>query len=309
MKRTYLFFLLLFLVHVLWAESQITGSRELSLQASSRVEAMLGFTQSLRFPFMQGTSPLTEGNNITLNLGAEVTPISLRALTELVWTPIAFFELSAGGHIGSGWNINLFGQDIYGIGLNQPDDNGSADGKSEHSGSAFDGMHWKMQGGAAVQADLAAFFPGAWNHLVMRSYHEINHRGYTRASSGLSWYFENDDGENRNGLNYYSNTVIGYQMPIILSMVALMAEAELFLYNTPDRSLWGDDRIYWIFSALFNFSLTPQFDIGLGLQFHTQRNYLQSNWEELFYQNRLIDNSRPVRLEFYRFATVMTYRF
>ena len=305
MKKTCLFTLLFSLVNILWAENQVISSREISLQASSKLEAMLGFTQRFQFPFMQGSSPLTEGNNITLALEAEISPIFLRGLTELTWTPIAFFELSAGGNLGTGWNISLFGSDIYGIGLNLPD----ADGRGEHSGSAFDGLHWKIQAGAAVQADLAAVFPGEWNHVLMRSYHEINHRGYSRANSGQSWFFENDKGENRNGLNYHGNIIIGYQMPIILSMVALMAEAELYMYDTPNRELWGDDRIFWVFSALFNFSLKPQLDIGFGLQFRTMRNYLQSNWEELFYQNRHIDNSSPRRLEFYRLATVITYRF
>ena len=305
MRRIYLFALMLLMTQALWAENKVTTSHELSFQASTRIEAMLGFTSYFRIPFMQGACPLTEGNNITIALGAEASPIFFRGLTELVWTPVAFLELSAGGNIGSGWNINLMDEDIFGIGLNRE----AAAGRGEHSGSAFDGIHWKAQAGAAVQADLAAFFPGEWNHLVMRSYHEINHRGYSRAASDQSWFFENDDGENRNGLNYYGNFILGYQMPIVLSMVALLAEAELFLYDTPNRSLWGDDKIYWIFSALFNFSLSERFDIGLAAQFHTQRNYLGTNWEELYYQNRRIDSSNPTRLEFYRVAVAMTYRF
>ena len=306
MKRFYLFALLLLLVQGLWAESEVEISHELSFQVSTKTEVMLGFTSYFLFPFMQiPDCPLRENNNITLALGAEVNPISFRFLSEVVWTPIAFFELNAGGSIGSGWNINIFGDDIYGIGLNLPD----SAGRGENSGSALDGIHWKAQAGLALQGDLAVFYPGEWNHVVMRTYHEINHRGYSRANSRQSWFFEDDDGENRNGLNYYANLIIGYQMPIILSMVGLIAEAELFLYDTPNRRQWGDDRIYWIFSALANFSLTSQLDIGLAVQFHTQRNYLEANWEELYYQNRRLDRSNPMNLEFYRVALAMTYKF
>ena len=306
MKRIYLFALMFFLVLALWAENQVSISHELSFQATTNVEAMIGFTSYFRFPFMQVPHcPLRDNNNITVALGAEATPISFRGISEVIWTPIAFLELSAGGDLGSGWIINVFDDDKYGIGLNSPD----SAGRGEHSGSSFDGIHWKVQAGAALQADLAAFFPGEWNHVVMRTYHEINHRGYNRASSRQSWFFENDDGENLNGLNYYGNLILGYQMPIILSMVGFIAEAELFLYDTPNRRQWGDDRIYWIFSALLNFSLSEKLDVGMAAQFHTKRNYLEANWEDLYYQNRSLNKSNPVSLEFYRVALAMTYKF
>lgn len=288
---------------VLFAED---SSSDILLQATSAPALKLGFIKHFTFPFLQGEGPLTKDNNIGLSLTGEVSPISLNGLAEVVWTPIAFFQFYTGGRIGSGWNIKLFGGDIYGIGLNKPD----ASGKAEHDGKAFDGLLWKAQAGAALQADLAAVFPGDWNHVVARSYHEINYQGYTRAGNGESWYFENDNGfagENCNGFNYYGNLLIGYQMPIFLKMVALMTEANLYLYDMPEREKWGDDRIRWTFSCILNFSVTRQIDIALITQFWTQRNYLETNWLDLYYRNRTIDSANPLRLEFYRVAAFLTY--
>ena len=302
--------MLFLIVQMLGAQSaaentNIETSRQLVLQLSTLPEAKLGFTQNFIFPFLQGGSPLTEGNNINLGLTAEVTPISIVGRVSTVWTPIAFFQLSAGGRIGSGWTIELLGSDVYGIGINRP----NAQGNSEFSGGGFDGLQWNLYTGGTIQFDFAALFPGDWNHVVALTYHEINYKGYTGAKAGESWYYENDAGENINGFNYYGNFLVGYQMPIFLSMAALLAEMDLYLYDTPNRSQWGDDRIRMFFSAVLNFTVHRQFDITMITQFRTMRNYLEDNWKDLYYRNRTLDTSNPLRLEFYRVAAVLTYKF
>jgi len=310
MKRIVFLIPVLLFAHTLIAEdltegnTDITALSELTLQVSSLPEMKLGFTERFIFPFLQGESPLTKENNVALALTAEISPISLNGIVEAVWTPIAFFQFATGGRIGSGWNLELFDSEIYGIGLNQP----NAAGKMENTGQAFDGLLWKAQTGAALQADLAAVFPGDWNHIVARSYHEINYKGYTRAKENESWYYENDDGENCNGFNYYGNFLIGYQMPIFLNMIAFLTEMDLYLYNTPERDKWGDDKIRWTFSGLFNFSFTKKIGLSLIAQFRTRRNYQETDWQDLYYRNRTINNSNPMRLEFYRVAAALTYK-
>jgi len=288
-------------------KSGVTSSSEFFLQASTMPAIKLGFAEHLYFPFLQGEGPLTKDNNVGLSLSAEVSPISLNGLVEAVWTPIAFFQIIAGGRIGSGWNIKLFGGDVYGIGINRPD----AAGMAEHSGKSFDGLLWKVQTGAVLQADLAAVFPGEWNHVVLRTYHEINYRGYTAAAKGESWYYENDNGqqgENCNGYNYYGNFLLGYQMPIFLNMAAFMTEADLYLYDTPGRKNWGDDLIRWTFSFILNFSLTKKIELALLTQFWTQRNYLEPGWQDMYYRYRTLNKSNPTHIKFYRGAAILTLR-
>ncbi|GHV05190.1 hypothetical protein FACS189485_11800 [Spirochaetia bacterium] len=286
-------------------ETKISSSNEILLQISTLPELKLGFTKRFVFPFLQGEGPLTEDNNIDLALTAEISPVSLNGLAEAVWTPIAFFQLAAGGKIGSGWNLELFGNKIYGIGLTYSDDTG----KVLQSGNAFDGLQIKAQMGATLQADLTAIVPGEWNHVVVRSYHEVNFKAYTRAAAGESWYLESDDGENINGFNYYGNFLLGYQMPIFLDLAALLVEGDLYLYDTPNRTQWGDDKIRWTFSNILNFAINKQFSIALITQFRTRRNYNEQNWEDLYYRHRTINDSKPIGFEFYRVAAAVTYKF
>ena len=298
------------------SQTGITTASSLNLQISSLPEAKLGFTQSFVFPFLQGQSPLTRDNNVNLALTAEVSPISMNGIIDVVWTPVAFFEFELGGRAGSGWNINLGGP-VYGIGINQEEASdpvtGISSGKAENDGSPFDGLLWAANAGGAIQMDLAALVPGDWNHVLFRTYHEINYKGYSRAKNDQSWYFEDDFGENCNGFNYRGNLLLGYQMPKspVFNLIALQAEGELFLYDNilPGRDKWGDEKIRWTFSAIYNFSITKQFNITLIGQLRTMRNYTEQDWKDLYYRNRTIDKSSPLRLEPYRVAAALTYKF
>ena len=301
MRKPVLFVLLCFVLQVLGAQEI---SKELILQVSSLPEAKLGFTVHFCFPFLQGDSDLTNDNNINFGLTAEASPVSLNGIAEAVWTPVAFFQFAAGGRMGTGWDIELFGGEIHGIGLNRDDGSGNA----EHSGSAFDGLLWKVQTGAALQFDLAALYPGEWHHVVARSYHEINYSGYSGAKANESWFFEDDDGENCNGFNYYGNLLIGYQMPVFINIIALLAEADLYLYDTPDRSVWRDDIIRWTFSVITGFKINEKLELTLITQFRTRKNYLDSNADDLYYRKRTINSSKPQSLEFYRVAAAVVFK-
>jgi hypothetical protein len=288
----------------LWAdEGGHTSSTDLSATISSIPEAKIAFAQNFTFPFLQGDGMLTRDNTISITLTAELSPISLNDLAEIVWTPIAFFQLVAGGRIGSGWNITL-GDEIIGIGKNVR----NANGTTRVDGSPFDGILWNVKGGAVLQFDLAALFPGDWHHVVFHSYHEINYAAYTAARTNESWFFENDFGENRNGFNYYGNYLLAYQMPIFLDMVGILVEENQSIYNIAGGEYWGEDLSRWTFSALLNFTITDWMGVSLLAQLRTMRNFTSSTKDKDFYQDRQIADSPQRRLEFYRIAAVMKFK-
>lgn len=291
----------------LYADSTVTGYTGIDLTVSSLPEAKVTFTQSFTVPFLRGEHFLTQDNNIKFNLKADLSPVSMNAIGEAVFTPVAFFQLNAGALAGSGWNIVLFGSDVKGIGINK---DGASGG--EVDGSAFDGFFGKWYAGGALQFDTGAIFPGDWNHVLIRTYHELSYMGYSRAAPGDSWFYENDDGENQNGFSYRANYVLGYQMPLFLDTVALMAETKKYLYNTPGGDVWGDSLGRWEFSAVLNFRINDWFSAALITQCRTRRNYvgLASKQEEkdVYYRNRDLDDDKPRRFEFYRVAAIMTFR-
>ena len=325
MKKILILLLITFLALPVFAEENedggsengVTSSGEIFLLISTLPEAKLGYTHTFKFPVMQGDNPLTSGNNIKLSLTAEATPISLNGIFKTVLTPVAFLEFAAGGRIGTGWPLELFGGYIYGTGLNLASDvNVDGEYYEEYKGKPFDSVFLKGFAGGTFQFDFAAIFPGDWNHVVFQSYHEISYHTNTNAANDQSWYFESDDGENMNGLNYLGNFTLGYQMPIILSMVALQAEWAKYLYDTSNRANWGDDLVRWTFSGILMFKFNEKFGSALIVQCRTRRNF--TNFDEhkvkddesvMHYRSRILDTSNPQRLEFYRVAAAITYTF
>jgi hypothetical protein len=120
-------------------------------------------------------------------------------------------------------------------------------------------------------------------------------------------------GENRNGWKYCASYVLGYHMPLspVLDTVAVMAELEKNLYDSPQGDFWGDTLGYWIFSGFVNLSFNSRLSSLLGVQMHTQRNHGSSNFEDrdFFYQDfELKSDGGQRRLLFYRVAAIMTFK-
>jgi len=287
------------------AEEETSGGIEsapgLVLLVTTEPGVRLDFNWKFVVPFLQGDGPLTKDNNLAITPGVEITPAALSLTANAVWTPIAFAEIVAGGRVGSGWSLGK----IRGIGLNLPD----VDGASKYDGSAFDGALWGLRAGAALQGDLAAFFPGEWNSVVFRSFHGISYSAYSRAKNGQAWFIDNDEGENRNGSSYNGNFLLGYRMPIFLNMVALLAEADLFLNVMDGGAAFGDDLARWTFSGILGFKVSERLGVTLLTQLRTHRNFTNGNWQDLHFSRRTLDTSNRLRLEFYRVVAVLDYKF
>ncbi|MDR2079196.1 MAG: hypothetical protein LBP74_05700, partial [Treponema sp.] len=192
--QDFLFMVLILLfsgIPFLWADSnrEVETDSEAVLQGSTRAEVMLSYTHGWTFPLFQGEGPLTSGNNLRNLLTVSVTPVSFSGKIEGIFTPIAFFQLSAGFFAGTGWNINFGNKVKYGLGLNIPEESRdqALDGGSKTSvvyRAPFDGLVWDLHGGTTLQFDTAAIWPGDWRHIVFRAYNEINYWAFTGAADG-----------------------------------------------------------------------------------------------------------------------------
>jgi hypothetical protein len=97
-------------------------------------------------------------------------------------------------------------------------------------------------------------------------------------------------------------------MPLFLNTLAFMAEMDKYLYDAPQGDDWGDGLGRWIFSGLFNFTITDWLSAALVTQFRTRRNFTDDTKDMEFYQDRRVRNNPSRHLEFYRAALIMTVR-
>ena len=240
-------------INTAWAETNkgFQTQTDLSLIVSTAVEMQVGLEKRLIFPFLQGANPLTAGNNMTLRFGAEATPITINILADTIWTPVAFLNFSLGSQLGSGWNYDLFGTRMNGMGLYRRVEQG--DPREFADGPGFDGAVWDVHLGSTLQFDLAAIFPGDWNHIVMKFENVVNYQNYTNAGGAEQWYFKADDGINQNTFGYYFSGFLGYQMPLFLDMVGFQFESTLPFYN-PQSNEWlahREPEMFWSFVTEF----------------------------------------------------------
>jgi hypothetical protein len=248
-------------INMAWAEENkdVQKQTDLSLIASTAGEMQFGFEKRIIFPFLQGINALTTENNITLKFGTEVTPITINILADTIWTPVAFIKFSLGTQIGSGWNYDMFGTRMNGMGLYRLVEHG--DPQELADGFGFDGAVWDVHLGTTLQFDLAAIFPGDWNHIVTKFENVINYQNYTKARGTEQWYFKADDGINQNTFGYYFSGFFGYQMPLFLDMVGFQFESSLPLYNPQSKKSLVNREPEMFWSLVTEFVIAKHFTI------------------------------------------------
>ncbi len=290
-----------FLVPLFGAETEaVKTGLDLNYVLATTKETKVKITGTATVPFLAGSGALTSGNSVAFKLGGELSPVSVNGTFETVLTPVAFLQFLAGGSIGSGWNIPIAD------GLRMNERSGAHD--AELTGGAFSGLVWSAKAGGVFQFDLAALKPGEWNHVVLQTTHIAKYRALSSANSTDSWLVESDLGENRNGWNYYGNYFVGYRMPIVLNTAGFLVEEDLYLFDTKDRALWGDDLPRWTFGPLFNFTLGKRTTAALLVQWRSMRNFTEETKKYGFYQDRRIQEDDQYRIDFYRAAASITVK-
>jgi len=115
--------------------------------------------------------------------------------------------------------------------------------------------------GVTLQFDLAAFFPGDWNHVVMQFYNRIEYLAYSKAKGDDLWYYLGDDGINMNAVRHKFELFAGYAMPVFVDLIGYQLEGALPFYNV-EAGGSVRDRGYSLNNALIvNFRISRQFSI------------------------------------------------
>lgn len=196
--------------------SATSTSGNVKLIGSTSPEAKVEVGYNVSFPFLQGNSMLTSGNNIKIKSIVGVSPIAVTAQVDAILTPLAIMEVNLGVAAGTGWDFKAIGLNLEGITLG-PDIAGPF--VSDQLGGAY----LKGRVGAALQFDTGVLLDGPWKSILVRTYHELNYQHYTGAGSDEWWEYEKS-GVKENAFNYKGEYVVGYNMPIMLNTVGLMLE-------------------------------------------------------------------------------------
>jgi hypothetical protein len=291
-----------------WAD-EVALEGNIGVTLTSDPVGMITFSEAVTIPMLRAENPLMAGNNLKVNLGGNVTPVSVNGTLEAVLTPLALLQVIGGGAVGSGWDLPALGID-HGTGLIFPQA-ANAEGKTFRiDGTPFDGAVWRAYGALLVQFDFGLLIPGDWGHILFQSRQQIGYSAYSRATTGLqAWTYEGSD-NSRNGLQYYSSYVLGYQIPNspVLQMLVFQAEQTTGFYDTPNPAAFGGNLADWTFSFMGNLRFTDWFSALAGLQLNTVKKFTNPEPGNLYFTERVIDPKNPVSLAYGRFAIIMTFK-
>ena len=206
------------------------------------------FNAECRIPAPLGKHFLLKDSNVRIKTAFELCPVTVRPLVSISFTPLPFFVFSTGASIGTGWSSLVF------KGLYKLDENGNSYGENgkisknsiEYENlTPFGNYYYDFWFSGLFQFDTGAIFPGDWTHAVMQASYTVSYVGVTGVDDGKIWLWQLV-GNNCNGWRYTANFVLGYQMPLPLSMIAV---------NTDVYALFNSDD-YGIYSSSYNGDFT-----------------------------------------------------
>ncbi len=262
------------------------------------VEFKTFIDHSITVPVLTGSGPLTKGNSVKFSFRGNLAPVIASVEAKAVLTPVAFLNFETGFSLGTGWHALGFN----GIGLNK-------DGDPEED--SFPGAVTETWLGATFQFDLAAVYPGEWNHAVVLANAKFKHSHFSAAEDKEPWQWEADAGENFNGWEFLGTYVLGYQMPLKLNMIALMLETEQYIGSAAEISPmdekggWGSDFVKLRFGPLANIKFSEDHSLTVLLQLKTLRGYTEDTIHCNYFMNRDYDSGY---LEFHRLALAYQYK-
>lgn len=170
-------------------------------------------------PTPLGTNPLLASADIELNGGVELSPLSLRAIASIAFSPLPFLIFDVGSSIGSGWNALGF------------------EGFCEYQNDHYKNItpftryyhdHWVR---ATFQFDTGVLIEGDWTHVVMLANYQMIYKGITGLDKGTLWAWQTTEGY-VNGLGYEFIAMLGYQMPLFVDLVGFMADMYGYYRNS-----------------------------------------------------------------------------
>lgn len=230
----------------------------------SGVEARVTGNAEYKIPTPLGDHWLLNGANVVLGSALEISPVSIKPEARIKFSPVPFLVFSAGAQAGTGWNLlGIQGMSVY--------KNSSPENYTDSTPFASWFLKWWAQG--TFQFDTGAVIPGDWTHVVMLYSYQVYYEKITSAENQQTWNWQ-CTGDRVNGLKFYQNAIIAYEMPLVLHRAGLMAEADGYYKSSDYRnSKFKGDFITYSINPLFQFKLSEHTTLTTLLTFSTRRSY------------------------------------
>lgn len=235
------------------------------------------FNAECKIPAPLGKHFLLKDSNVRIKTAFELCPVTVRPLVSVSFTPLPFLVFSTGASIGTGWSAFGF------KGLCKLDENGKISKKSiEYENlTPFGNYYYDFWFSGLFQFDTGAIFPGDWTHAVMQASYTVSYVGVIGVDDGKIWLWQLV-GNNCNGWRYTANFVLGYQMPLPLSMIAVNTDVYA-LFNSDDYGIYSSsyngDFTNVTISPMLKFDFSKKDSLFVLFEFKKRRSFEEEHSE------------------------------
>lgn len=235
------------------------------------------FNAECKIPAPLGKHFLLKDSNVRIKTAFELCPVTVRPLVSVSFTPLPFLVFSTGASIGTGWSAFGF------KGLCKLDENGKISKKSikYENLTPFGNYYYDFWFSGLFQFDTGAIFPGDWTHAVMQASYTVSYVGVTGVDDGKIWLWQLV-GNNCNGWRYTANFVLGYQMPLPLSMIAVNTDVYA-LFNSDDYGIYSSsyngDFTNVTISPMLKFDFSKKDSLFVLFEFKKRRSFEEEHSE------------------------------
>lgn len=231
----------------------------------SGVEARTALNASYKLDTPLGENFLLKDANVAFKGGLELSPVSIRPKLSVDFTPVPFLIFSAGASIGFGWNM-LGIEGLCRLNTSNYD---------YEELSTFSHPYYDFWAGATFQFDTGAIIKGDWTHVVILASYTATYSGIAGLDNHSVYEWQCSKGKAR-GLSYEFQGVLGYQMPIPLSLAGIMFKSTGYydgaVYGSFDDTYDGDFADISI-SPLARFNLGEKDELTCLFDFSSRRSF------------------------------------
>jgi len=264
----------------------IRAQTEIETELNYPINFNISISHFLRFYKENSDSKHTE-----IEFKASLKPANILGSFNLKLSQLPFVNFIANTTLGTGWAYPSL--NFYGIAENK-----NVNNLQVIKPLYFSKFFIDLNAGMELYFDLNSKIKTEWASLILKTRHIINYKDIIPQADEDFFFFDNDDGENRNGARYTGTYSIEYNMPLYLNTIRVELISHKNLYKPLPFTKNKAEQL-WTFelkNELF-FKASEKTRIKLQAVWKTAPIYYNYK-DELHFTQKIINSKKNIDLFF-----------
>lgn len=227
------------------------------------------FYADWKIPAPLGEHWLVKDSNVVLESGCEISPVTIKPLVTVSFSPLPFLEFKAGSAFGTGWKLFSF------------------EGLSEFNDltcdydelTPFKNWYMDLYFQGTFMFDTGAIIQKKWSHIVTMITYQISYKCVTGVDDGMFWEWQTVKNQ-CNGWQYYVPVVLAYQMPLVVYRAGLWGEFYGH-FNEDDFGKYAESYngsfVESIISPFVQLKFSEKDNVIILAEFRNRRSFLEEH--------------------------------